>query len=114
MSARGVYGKLTDGGSIVSVCLAIGWRVPSIHMSDGIPVYQVVIHPLGTEFVLVDPRRSSAIRVAENTVRLLAYPSHWPAPGARTPERSLFTNMELVPWNGRMIPVFDTEPLRNV
>ena len=100
MSARGVWGDTCVDG-VCTDCLVIGFGVPNMHMADSIPVYQVIEHELGKEFELYHGRLK---------VKLLAYPVHWPAPGLRTKGKMLFTNMEAVPWAGRMIPVFDGEP----
>ena len=96
MSDRGIPGIITDGASDPLDVLVIGSGVPRHHHSDGLPVYLVCEDVRGVRVVLKD-----------NTVKiLLAYPSHWPAPRDRAPERWLFADHADLTWNA-LIPCFD-------
>lgn len=98
MSSAGVHATILDAGLDAGPALMIGAKVPRLHHSDGMPVYLVVPHPDGA---LIGLRGG-------NVMNLLAYPSHWPGPGKRTPDRVIYASHERLAWNAP-IPCFDTE-----
>ena len=108
MSDRGIYGSIIgaeDGNQ--PTCLIIGKCVPRMHHSDGVPVYLVIEHPEGIPVVLNDDGRTSL-----EIKTLLAYPSHWAAPGCKS-ERFIYAYREPMPWQA-LIPIFDVSLPRGV
>lgn len=101
MSDRGVYAILTDGFNKVGDCLIIGRSIPRVHHADGLPVYLVVEHPDG---ILVATATGTKL---DKVLSLLAYPSHWPAPGGKG-KNWVYAYREPMPFNA-LLPVFDDE-----
>lgn len=97
MSAAGIYGELWSPREKIADVLIIGARVPRLHHSNGIPVYQVVDHPKGSLLALHNG----------DEARLLAYPSDWPAPGSSGEGRYIYAKHERLPWHGPVL-CFDT------
>lgn len=98
MSTAGIRGQKfpgMDSRDPTYACLLIGPAIPRIHHSDGLPVYFLTDHPQGIPTVMNDG----------TVVRLLAYPSAWPGPGARGGS-FVFARHERLPFNA-IIPVFD-------
>ena len=79
-------------------CIIIGKDVPRVHHSDGVPVYMIVEHPEGLPVAVNIHTKSPVIK------NLLAYPSHWAAPGCQG-DQFIYAFREM-PWNA-LIPVFD-------
>ena len=71
--------------------------MPRVHHSDGIPVLYVTQHQDGPEI---------HYRTGESH-RTLAYPSAWPAPGARS-SRYVYARHEWLPWDAP-VPIYDQE-----
>lgn len=95
MSAAGILGDIYFEGRAVGQCLLIGAKVPRIHHSDGVPVFQVAQHDDGTPIGLPGNRM----------VKLLAYPSAWPKHGTHA-GRWVYAKHERLAWNAP-VPLFD-------
>lgn len=106
MSDRGIYASIFNGepsnvsGSITRPsCIIIGKDVPRVHHGDGVPVFFIVEHPDGVPVAVNNGTKTPTIK------RLIAYPSHWPAPGAES-NKFIYAYREPMPWNA-LIPIFD-------
>jgi len=107
MSDRGIYGVIIGGDNPARTnCIIIGKDVPRVHHSDGVPVYLIVEHPDGLPVVVNNRTKSPAIK------NLLAYPSHWAAPGCQG-DQFIYAFREPMPWNA-LIPVFDVALPRGI
>lgn len=94
---QGIHGSIVEDGR-ERPCLLIGQLVPRLHHADGIPVYQVVQHRLGTNVQCADGVER----------RLLAYPADWPGPKWRG-GRHVYARHPDLPFNAPL-PIFDEEP----
>lgn len=99
---QGLLAEIRQGGVKVQEVLIIGQGVPRIHHADRVPVYMVVEHQRGSVQTLKDRR---------TRVPLLAYPSSWPAPGARAVDRYIFAEHAQLTWSAP-VPIYDVEPGR--
>lgn len=104
MSSAGLFATVYEDGKAVGDCLIIGREVPRLHHSDGIPVYLVVAHDDGVPVTLLRPDKHG---YQGRTVKLLAYPSAWPAIGGPS-GRVVFAKHERLRWSAP-IPLFDVE-----
>jgi hypothetical protein len=99
LSTRGIHGVITNGTVEAGDCLVIGPQVPRLHHGDGLPVVMLIEDPRGLPIVFHD--RSMRC--------LLAYPSHWPAPGKyQGVDRWIYATHERLPWHA-LVPFFDWE-----
>ena len=100
MSSCGIHAVITSGKpkTLAEPCLLIGEGVPRIHHSDGIPVYLVIESEEGIPIL----QKNGRIK------HLLAYPSHWSAPGKYNHDHWLHGSHEHLAWHA-LIPCFDGE-----
>lgn len=101
MSDRGIYAIITNGVHGFGDCLIVGYGVPRVHHTDSLPVFVVTQNLAGLPVKLKNGARE----------RLIAYPSHWPAPREHNPDHWIYASHEHLPWDA-MIPCFDAEPAR--
>ena len=103
MSDRGIYGVVTDGTRNLNDCLLIGCDIPRVHHADGLRIYHVIESDQGLPVAVANGTKANEFK------RLLAYPSHWPAPGKyQGPGRWVYAYLEPMPWNA-LLPLFDWE-----
>jgi len=95
---EGIRARLMLPGDEARDCLLVGLGIPSIHRSDGIPVYTVHTHPEGVPIMFKD----------KSFHPLVVYPSAWPSPGKRSAGAFVYVNHELMPFDAPL-PLFDRE-----